>query len=171
MAEAIELVVGNDDLLTAIFELARLTPAELVAVGRVCHQWRRVVHANAQSLVRAATPPVMTKSVLMGLYALTSGEADGLPHDVRVRKGGGYMCLYSRLVVADAAWGMVGSALEWEGRLMRRRKYQAALERTLGPDWRTERWAPYRHVCPPKPWAGRCLPARGYHVICGYRSR
>ena len=77
---AVGAVVGmstlNDDLLGLVFAHAGLDAKGLVAVGRVNRQWRRVVHANAQVLVLGATPPVVTKGVLMGLYALDGWEAD-----------------------------------------------------------------------------------------------
>ena len=145
-----ERVVGNDDLLLIIFELARFAPVELVAVERVCRQWRRVYHANARALVQAATPPVVTKTVLMGLYALSSSEANALPHIERARKGGGCMRLYSS-VSADA-WLLVGDEHEWRSRLARRSAYQASIERAFGPEWRRTRWLPYR-----RPSA--CLPS------------
>ena len=147
---AMALVMGNDDLLLTILELARLTPAGLVAVERVCRHWRRVYHANARTLVQAATPPVVTKTVLMGLYALSSGEANILPHDVRARRGGGSVHLYSR--VSEEAWALVGGELEWEARLARRSAHQASVERAFGPEWRRTRWLPYRRA--------------GLHVAC-----
>ena len=134
-------ILGNDDLLLHIFTLARLTPVELVAVERVCRQWRRVYHENAESLVPAAAP-VVTKSVLMGLFALSSGEADSLPREVKRRRDGGVMYLYTH-VGADA-WGVVGDAREWEARLARRSQYQASIERAFGSEWRRTRWLPYK---------------------------
>jgi hypothetical protein len=142
MDYVIGLVMNNDDLLLSILELARLTPIELVAVGRVCIQWRRVYHANARALVHAATPSVVTKTVLMGLYALTSSEANILPHVVRPRKGGGAMRLYSG--VQDDAWALVGDESAWEARLARRSMYQSSVERVFGAEWRRTRWLPYR---------------------------
>ena len=135
-------VIGNDDLLLTIFELARFTPVELVALERVCRQWRRVYHANARTLVQAATPPVVTKTVLMGLYALSSSEANALPHVERAHKGGGCMRLYSS--VSEDAWVVVGDERTWAARLARRSAYQASIERAFGPDWRYTRWLPYR---------------------------
>ena len=58
---------------------------------------------------------------LLGLYALNNHEANALPHNVRARKGGGYVRLYSR--VEAAAWALVGDEGEWEARLSRRRSY------------------------------------------------
>lgn len=136
----IGLVMNNDDLLLSIFELARLTPVELVAAERVCVQWRRVYHANARALVRAATPSVVTKTVLMGLYALSSSEANTLPHVVRARKGGGSMHLYEHVEVD--AWALVGDANAWEARLACRSAYQASVERVFGGEWRRTRWMP-----------------------------
>eukprot|EP00966_Prymnesium_polylepis_P119204 2754923-Prymnesium_polylepis.1 len=96
----------NDDLLGIIFAHACLDAKGLVAVSRVNRQWRRVVHENARSLVLGATPPVVTKGVLMGLYALDSWEADLLPRVMRPRRGGGVMFLYAN--VAEDAWRVVG---------------------------------------------------------------
>ena len=135
-------VLGNDDLLLHILTLARLAPVELVAVERVCQQWRRVYHANAESLLPPATPAVVTKTVLMGMYRLSSCEADSLPRMMRRRRDGGVMYLYTH--VAEQAWGVVGGAHEWEARLARRSAYQASIERAFGSEWRRTRWLPYR---------------------------
>ena len=59
---AVVSVLGNSDLLLAIFEHMTLTPIELVRIERVCRQWRGVYHANARALVQAATPAVLTRS-------------------------------------------------------------------------------------------------------------
>ena len=136
----------NDDLLGLVFAHARLDAKSLVAVSRVNQQWRRVVHANAQVLVLGATPPVVTKGVLMGLYALDSWEADLLPRVMRPRRGGGVMFLYAN--VAEVAWGVVGTSEEWEMRLARRAVKQASVERAFGPDWRRTRWMPYQRRIP-----------------------
>ena len=65
----IGLVLSNDDLLSSIFQLGRLTPIELIAVERVSVQWRRVYHTNARALVRTATPPVVTKTIFGAIRA------------------------------------------------------------------------------------------------------
>eukprot|EP00966_Prymnesium_polylepis_P271968 6283596-Prymnesium_polylepis.1 len=115
-------------------------------MGRVNRQWRRVVHANAQVLVLGATSPVVTKGVLMGLYALENWEADLLSRVMRPRRGGGVMFLYTN--VAEHAWGVVGTASEWESRLARRAVKQASVERAFGSDWRRTRWMPYQRRIP-----------------------
>jgi hypothetical protein len=147
---AVGAVVGmstlNDDLLGLVFAHAGLDAKGLVAVGRVNRQWRRVVHANAQVLVLGATPPVVTKGVLMGLYALDGWEADLLPRVMRPRRGGGVMFLYAN--VAEVAWGVVGTSDEWEMRLARRAVKQASVERAFGPDWRRTRWMPHQRRIP-----------------------
>ena len=158
MNGAMAVVFENDDLLTLILAGTALTPAELVAVGRVSEQWRRAVHASAPALVRAATPPVMTKTVLMGLYGLSSGEADTLPRSVRYRRDGGCIYLYSD--VAEGAWTLVGGAGEWRARLARRSAYQASVERSFGPEWRRLRWLPYQRP------AAYTRPARSAHIAC-----
>lgn len=139
---AVVSVLGNSDLLLAIFEHMALTPIELVRIERVCRQWRSVYHANARALVQAATPAVLTKTVLMGLYGLSSSEANQLPHTIRARRDGGHMCLFSQ--VSERAWALVGTERDWEGRLIRRGAYQASVERAFGPNWRNTRWLPYR---------------------------
>jgi hypothetical protein len=137
-----DLILNNEDLLLRIFELGCLTPIELVALERVCVQWRRVYHTNARALVHAATPSVVTKTVLMGLYALSSSEANILPHVVRARKGGGAMRLYTG--VGEGAWALVGDEKAWEARLARRQASQLSVERAFGAEWRRTRWLPYR---------------------------
>eukprot|EP00966_Prymnesium_polylepis_P319442 7375902-Prymnesium_polylepis.1 len=74
----------------------------------------------------------------MGLYALDSWEADLLPRVMRPRRGGGVMFLYAN--VAEVAWGVVGTADEWEMRLARRAAKQGSVERAFGQDWRRTRW-------------------------------
>ena len=142
MATATNLVLSNEDLLLKIFELVRPTPSELVTLGRVCRQWRHVHHANARLLVTVATPEKMTRTVLRGLYALSSAEARILPYEMRARKAGGYMYLYSRSV-ADEAWAIIGDVPNWSARLAQRAIDQRRLECRYGADWRQKRWSPY----------------------------
>ena len=142
MEGVIGLVINNDDLLLSIFELGGFSPIELVALERVCVQWRRVYHANARGLVQSATPSVVTKTILMGLYALSSSEANILPHVVRARQGGGFMRLYTG--VGESAWTLVGNEIAWEARLARRGASQVTVERAFGAEWRRTRWLPYR---------------------------
>ena len=133
----------SDDLIRFIFEHARLTPNDLVSVSRVCHQWRLICHDDARTLVLNAAPQVMTKTVLMGLFALTSAEADTIPRTVYTRRDGSYYYLYEN--VSERAWGIGGQ--DRSDRLVRRSAYESGLERALGSDWKRLRWLPYSRPC------------------------
>ena len=140
------LVLDQDDMLSLIFSTGRLSPVDLVSVGRVCKQWRSVCQENARALLMAAAPSAMTKTVLMGLFAITGREADFIPRSVRRRRGGGHFYVYSD--VAEEAWGVVGGVPQWAMRLRARSLHQASVERAFGPEWRRTRWLPYRtHAC------------------------
>ena len=67
---------------------------------------------------------VVAKSVLMGLFGLTSSEANRIPHGVRPRRDGGHMCVYAQ--AAENAWEIVGGVGEWEARLARLSVQQAS---------------------------------------------
>ena len=157
MGGAIDHVLGNDDLLLLIFEVGNMSPVDLVATERVCRQWRRVYHDSSEALVKAATPPVVTKRVLMGLYALSSDEAASMPHTTVPRRGGGFMHLYP--CVKEAAWARVGGTRGWQARLECRGAYQASVEHAFGSGWRVTRWKLYTHQHHPALGYGKQQPA------------
>jgi hypothetical protein len=134
-------VLSNEDLIALILHHARLNPHEIVYAGRVCTIWRAACRADASLLMAAArSRPFLTKGLLVGLFGLSSAEANALPRTTCDRGGhGGFMHMYDERAIARAL-PVVGGLDGWKQRLARRAMEQALLEATLGPDWRRLQW-------------------------------
>ena len=87
----IEVVLESEDLMRLIVE--HLDPTSIVALGRVSRDARTALRAAIRGapdlLVRAACNAcALTKTQLMGWFALTSAEADALPRSQYMRLRG-----------------------------------------------------------------------------------
>ena len=111
-------VLENADLLELIFKLGKWQPKDIVRLGRVNKAWRSVCHENPQLMLCAVRRcKYLTKTTLMGSLALSSAEANGLPHERWPRFPSGHMCLYIDWKTVDNAWEIVGGTAEWQRRL------------------------------------------------------
>ena len=96
---------------------------------------------DASLLTRAACEcKFMTKAIVMGLFALSSAEANALPRAVRPRYAGGFMYRYEPARVTAEALGMVGGVGGVKSRLKKRARDQASMEAAFGEDWRDWQW-------------------------------
>ena len=126
----VEVVLESEDLTSLV--VAYLDPASIVALGCVSHSVRTVLRAAIRGapnlLVRAAcNAGALTKTQLMGWFALTSIEADALPRSQYVRlRGLGFYFLYRTAAFDQALDNCLGSAKEWEARLRARGSTAAA---------------------------------------------
>ena len=109
----------------AVLVLGGLDPASMVALGRVSRNVRAArdaaISAAPRLLVQAAeNAGALTKTHLMGWFALTSAEADALPRARYMRRGGGYYFLYRQSAFEQVIGGdkslLVGIA-DWIARL------------------------------------------------------
>ena len=141
-----ESVMGNDDLLAVILSTAPIDPKSFVAIGRVCKQWRAACRNEALLLRAASSRTTLSKRQLMGLFALTSAEANRLPREIRWRREGGYMFEYDAQPVAIEALRIVGGEVGWVARLERRAVSQMWLEQSVGVQWHERQWAPRMHL-------------------------
>ena len=82
----------------------------------------------------------MTKAVVMGLFALSSAEANKLPRAVRPRYMGGFMYRYEPRRVTAEALEVVGGMHGIKSRLRKRARDQASIEAAFGEDWREWQW-------------------------------
>ena len=132
-------VMGNQDLVQLILHHAQLSPVAFVAASRVSKTWHTVCKLD-DSLVRsAAKNSGVTKTVLMGLFAMSSDEVNRLPRTTKRRWGGGIIYIYS-VGGVEEAWGVVGGVDRWHVRLSKRCRDQRSIETAFGPEWRTLRW-------------------------------
>ena len=146
----VEVVLESEDLTSLI--VAYLDPASIVALGCVSHSVRTALRAAIRGapnlLVRAAcNAGALTKTQLMGWFALTSIEADALPRSQYVRlRGSGFYFLYRAAAFDQAFVDCLVSAEEWEARLRARGCAAAELVkmgRKRGYEWHT----PPRYHC------------------------
>jgi hypothetical protein len=85
-------VLGSEDIVTLVLRAACLSPASFAACSCVCRTWRLVCHTDEQLLMTAAlSRPFLTKRQFMGLFALSSTEADRYPRGMRAQRQGGFM--------------------------------------------------------------------------------
>ena len=85
-------MLGNGDLLALVLSLAQLLPHSFVAASRVSKGWRAACCGDEQLLLRSARARAyLTKRDLVGLFALSSAEADRLPRRACSRRDGGVM--------------------------------------------------------------------------------
>ena len=125
-----EAILEGEDLMSLIME--PLAPTSIVALGRVCRNartgLRAAIRGTPDLLVKGArNAGALTKTQLMGWFALTSLEADALPRSQYVRlRGPGFYFLYRAAAFDQALDGCLGSAKEWEARLRARGSAAAA---------------------------------------------
>jgi len=117
------VVLESDDLASLVTE--HLDHTSIVALGRVSQgvrsALRSAIRGSPHLLARAArNAGALTKTQLMGLFALTSAEADALPRSQYVRlRGPGFYYLY-RGAAFEHALAVLVSVNEWEARLRAR---------------------------------------------------
>ena len=146
-----EAVLESEDLTSLIVKY--LDPTSIVALSRVSRSTRTALRAAIRGapdlLVRAACNAcALTKTQLMGWFALTSAEADALPRSQYMRlRGSGFYFLYRTAAFDQALDNCLGSAKEWEARLRARGSTAAAklmkMDRKRGYEWHT----PPRYRC------------------------
>ena len=95
-----DTVLGCADLFECMVRW--LDPRSAVALNRTCsasHTSMRAAFLNSPSLLATVAHntagKAMTKTSMMGWFALTSPEASAIKHAVYVRNGGGFYYLYS----------------------------------------------------------------------------
>ena len=109
----------------AILVLSSLNTTSMVALGRVSRAVRaaqRGAITNSPHLlvVAALNSNVLTKSQLMGWFALQSAEADTLPRTKHRRLAGGFYYLYRQPAFESVLGSYLGNAKDWEERLQLR---------------------------------------------------
>jgi len=121
---AVSAVLESEDVTSLIVEY--LDPTSIVALGRVSRDVRTAMRAairGAPNLLVcvARNAGALTKSQLIGWFALTSLEADALPRSQYVRlQGPGFYFLYRAAAFDRALDDCLVSAEEWEARLRAR---------------------------------------------------
>ena len=140
-----EIVLESEDLMSLIME--HVDPTSIVALGRVCRNartgLRAAIRGTPDLLVKVAcNAGALTKTQLMGWFALTSLEADALPRSQYVRlRGPGFYFLYRAAAFDQALNNCLGTANEWEARLRARGSTAAAelvkIDRKRGYEWHT----------------------------------
>ena len=109
----------------AILVLSSLNTTSMVALGRVSRAVRaaqRGAISNSPHLLVAAAlnSNVLTKSRLMGWFALQSAEADTLPRTRHKRLAGGFYFLYRQPAFERVLGTYLDNAKDWEERLQLR---------------------------------------------------
>ena len=141
-----EELFGCIDLVELILTKAQLSPRTFVAVSRVSKAWNAASRRNERLLVGCAANTTLTKGMLMGLFALSSAEANRLPRSVRTRRDGGVAYQYQPEQAA-AALVLVGGVEGRCARLKKRAAYEADMQRALGNRWRCGWWGDGRWEC------------------------
>ena len=97
-AATYESVLSNPDLLACILgHVGHVGVATFVGARAVCRLWRQTCTANKQLLLAVASyAGALLKREFVGLFRLSSIEADAYPRQRRVRARGGYYFLYRR---------------------------------------------------------------------------
>lgn len=129
-----EVLLSCPDLVETL--LCHIDHASSVALGRTCSAartaQRAAIRANPLLLAAAArnADRALTKTTLMGWFALTSREADALPRAVyaRRRPGGGCYYLYRDDAFDRAATVVAARDGMWAERLDRRQSWAKAGE-------------------------------------------
>ena len=147
-----EAILEGEDLMSLV--VVYLDPTSIVALGRVSRNARTGLRAAIRGapdlLVRAAcNAGALTKTQLMGWFALTSPEADALPRSQYMRlRGPGFYFLYRAAAFDQALDDCLGSAKEWEARLRARGSAAAAELVNMSPRKRGCEWhTPPRYRC------------------------
>ena len=139
-----EAVLESEDLMSLIVEY--LNPTSIVALSRVSRDARTglrvAIRGTPALLVQAAcNAGALTKTQLMGWFALTSLETDALPRSQYVRlQGPGFYFLYRAAAFDQALDDCLGSAKEWEARLRARGSAAAAELVKMSPQKRGCEW-------------------------------
>ena len=121
-----DIVLGCADLFECVVRW--LDPRSAVALGRMCsasHTSLCAAFVNRPSLLATMAhnaEKAMTKTSMIGWFALTSPEASAIKHAVYVRRGGGFYYLY-RGDAFEQAVAVVGR--HWAGRVARRGTWSA----------------------------------------------
>ena len=139
MTEAAGELFGCIDLVEMILAKAQLGPRAFVAVSGVSKAWNAACRRNERLLVGCAANSTLTKGILMGLFALSSAEANRLPRTVRLRRDGGVAYQYEPEQAA-AALVLVGGVKGRCARLKKRAAYEADMQQALGKGWRCGWW-------------------------------
>jgi hypothetical protein len=104
--------------------LRELDPQSAIALSQTCSAAYKLYHAvldtspSLLATVASNADRALTKSAIMGWFALTSSEASGIHHAVYLRRAGGVYFLYSGDAFRQAA-ATVGR--QWPGRVALRR--------------------------------------------------
>jgi hypothetical protein len=120
-----ELVMCNVDLVAVVLSHAEVCPRQFARWRRVSRVWQEACGANESLLMRAAhSPRYLTKGTFMGLFGLTSTEADTFEREVVIGRKG-LMYKYTAPAINAALPAICGFAF-WGERLARqavRREY------------------------------------------------
>lgn len=116
----LEAVLECSDL--AVLVLGGLDPASMVALDRVSRSTRAAkaaaIRDSPRLLVRAAeNARALTKTQLMGWFALSSAEADALPRSQYMRRVGGFYFLYRQPAFEQVLGGALTGIADWNARL------------------------------------------------------
>ena len=115
-------VLSNADLVACILR-GNVGPSTFAAASAVSRAWLQACRADEGVLRSVALyQGGLTKAALMRLFALSSCEADALPHTSHARHGGGCFFLYREPAV-DALLGAAGMEA-WRCRLRARAQSQ-----------------------------------------------
>ena len=129
-----EALMSCPDLVETL--LRHLDHVSSVALSRTCSAartaQRAAIRANPSLLAAAArnADRALTKTALMGWFALTSCEADALPRAMyaRTRPGGGFYYLYRDDAFDGATAVVAARGGTWAERLDRRRSWAKKIE-------------------------------------------
>lgn len=113
---AVVAAVVQDVDLVGLILAGNIGPSSFTVASQVCKTWLSVCRADERVLRGVAMyQGGLTKGAFMKLFAMSSREADLLPHSTHKRLGGGSYCLY-RSDAVDAALA-AGGIKQWRGRL------------------------------------------------------
>ena len=97
---AVLAVVSNPDLIAHVLT-GNIGPSTLVAASEVCSTWLEVCRSDGELLRRTALyAGGVTKGTLMGLFAISSQDANALPRTTRPRYPNGFYYLYTEDAIA-----------------------------------------------------------------------
>ena len=119
------LAVLLETIDVAALVIGHLDAKSVVALGRTSRDvraaQRSAIHDSPQLLVSAASNACMlTKSQMMGWFALCGSEADELPRERYLRRAGGYYFLYGQSAFDQVLGTHLAGVAEWEARLAAR---------------------------------------------------
>ena len=140
-----EALLSCPDLVETL--IRHLDHTSSVALNRTCSAartaQRAAIRSNPSLLAAAArnADRALTKTALMGWFALTSCEADALPRAMyaRTRPGGGFYYLYSDDAFDHAATVVAARGGMWAERIDRRRSWAKTNELKRGSPGKRQR--------------------------------